>query len=776
MRISALYNSVAAAALAAALWCHPLNAQEHQNAALLLQGVQSGVRVSPVTGAAGEELSVLVRGGNGIRGAGQPLWIVDGIEVNPAVSYLNINDITGIKVLKNNFETAEWGSRGANGVVLVTTGMDSPGDKYRLSWKSEAGAVLPVQKFDGVSAALSHNHYLAVAASTANTRYGVSAWLRRTAGVEKRNRGLAGGARAVFDAQAGERLRFGMNSAFVLGSLNTVACRPAFGESSLTLLQHCPEFFRGQSVAGWEKDFDDESMDKRLTNATYLAFAINPFLSLRVNLGFDLANTDRYVWYGNGTPVGLQHNGLASMQGNTDFSYNANAVLSWARFIARDHRLALDIAPDARGVNTKRNTMQSDDFFSHTLRARGLVLYNGEPDICKYDYDYFSFGGYGRLGYRFKELAGLDALLRCDYAPRYDDAAVLRKSASAWFDAGKAFFPGGKTVSGLRIEASYGEAARERNLPYIAYGELLTGDFGNIPGNLQLFYEGLWRLDSREATVLAELGLLEGRISMGAGFFARNVDDAFASYSFGRKNGYYWERAPRSNHFNRLAKTGSRGVEADFKALVLKKKDLSWNVYANFAYNESRILDTDIADLAGDDLGNGFTVTANVLGYAPASFYGYRTGAEGKPADLTNDGVVDKYDRVVLGGSQPKFYGAAGTNLSFGKLSVGLLATWAAGHKIADLNGLLIEGGPDYRLTDKYLHRGDYFRISRISAGYRLPDFKIAGKAWNAELSLNAYDILTVTGCPLWNPAITGVDYGNCPASAAVLLGVKLGF
>ena len=776
MRISALYNSVAAAALAAVLWCHPLNAQEQQNAALLLQGAQSGVRVSPVTGSAGEELSVLVRGGNGIHGTSQPLWIVDGIEVNPALTYLNINDIKEIKVIKDLGETAVWGSRGADGVVVVTTGMDSTADKYRLSWKSEAGAVVPVQKLDGVSAALSHNHYLVVAASTANTCYGVSGWLRRTAGVEKRNRGFSGGARAVFDAQAGERLRFGMNSAFVLGSLNTVACRPSFGESSLTLLQHCPDFFAGQSISGWEEDFDDESLSKRLTNATYLDYTINPFMSLRVNLGFDLANTDRYIWYGNGTPIGLQRNGFASMQGNTDFSYNANAVLSWARFIARDHRLALDIAPDARGINTKRNTMQSDDFFSHTLRARGLVLYNGEPDICKYDYDYFSFGGYGRLGYRFKELAGLDALLRCDYAPRYDEAAVLRKSASAWFDAGKAFFPGGKTVSGLRIEASYGEAAHERNLPYLAYGDFITGNFGDIPDNLQLFYEGFWRLENHEAAVRADLGLLENRINLGAGFFARNVDDSFTSFSFGRKDGYYWVRAARKEHFKRVAQTGSRGVEADVKALIIKKKDLSWEVSANFAYNESRVLDMDHDDLAGRDLGNGYTVTANVPGYSPASFYGYRTGADGQPVDMTGDGVVDRYDRVVLGSKQPKYYGGIGTELRFGKLSLGMLATWAAGFEIADLNGLFIEGGPEYRLTDKYLHKGDYFRLSRLSAAYPLPDFKIAGKVWNAEISLSAYDILTITGCPLWNPAITGVDYGNCPASAAVLLGVKLGF
>ena len=69
--------------LVAVLSALPSAAQEPFNAATLLPGSTSSVLVSPVTGSAGEELSVLIRGGSGIRGASQPLWIVDGVELNP---------------------------------------------------------------------------------------------------------------------------------------------------------------------------------------------------------------------------------------------------------------------------------------------------------------------------------------------------------------------------------------------------------------------------------------------------------------------------------------------------------------------------------------------------------------------------------------------------------------------------------------------------------------------------------------------------------------------
>lgn len=106
-----------------------------------LQGRASGVMVTQASSAPGGGISVRIRGGNSIQGGNEPLYVIDGLpvysnnnEVNPgggqfnelrsapnALASLNPNDIESIEVLKDASATAIYGSRGANGVVLVTT-------------------------------------------------------------------------------------------------------------------------------------------------------------------------------------------------------------------------------------------------------------------------------------------------------------------------------------------------------------------------------------------------------------------------------------------------------------------------------------------------------------------------------------------------------------------------------------------------------------------------------------------------------------------------------
>ncbi len=88
-----------------------------------LQGRAAGVQVTQVSGAPGAGTAIRVRGGNSITGSNEPLWVIDGIVVgtNFDLNNLNSNDIKSIEVLKDASSIAIYGSRGANGVVLVTT-------------------------------------------------------------------------------------------------------------------------------------------------------------------------------------------------------------------------------------------------------------------------------------------------------------------------------------------------------------------------------------------------------------------------------------------------------------------------------------------------------------------------------------------------------------------------------------------------------------------------------------------------------------------------------
>ena len=88
---------------------------------------------------------------------------------------------------------------------------------------------------------------------------------------------------------------------------------------------------------------------------------------------------------------------------------------------------------------------------------------------------------------------------------------------------------------------------------------------------------------------------------------------------------------------------------------------------------------------------------------------------------------------------------------------------------------VLFEGAPDYYVLDRYLKRGDYLRLSRVSAAYSIP-LKKQTVVKAVKLSLTGYDLFTYSASGCWNPTILGVDYGTCPSSAALLLGVSLTF
>ncbi len=96
-----------------------LEDQPVADAALLLQGRAAGVQVTQTSGAPGASISVKVRG-TGTVGDSSPLYVVDGIFLDN-IDHINSSDIASMEVLKDASSTAIYGSRGANGVILITT-------------------------------------------------------------------------------------------------------------------------------------------------------------------------------------------------------------------------------------------------------------------------------------------------------------------------------------------------------------------------------------------------------------------------------------------------------------------------------------------------------------------------------------------------------------------------------------------------------------------------------------------------------------------------------
>ena len=129
-----------------------LNAFPATNVLQALSGRAPGVQVTQNTGAPGAGISVRIRGTNSIQGSNEPLYVVDGFPTsgsNPTI--INNTDIESIEILKDASATAIYGSRGANGVVLITTKQGKSG-KMQVDYEGSYSTQTLRKKLDLMNA------------------------------------------------------------------------------------------------------------------------------------------------------------------------------------------------------------------------------------------------------------------------------------------------------------------------------------------------------------------------------------------------------------------------------------------------------------------------------------------------------------------------------------------------------------------------------------------------------------------------------------------------
>ncbi|MBC8085036.1 MAG: SusC/RagA family TonB-linked outer membrane protein, partial [Hymenobacter sp.] len=139
-----------------------------------LQGQVAGVQVNRSDGAPGAGISLTIRGANSISGGSEPLYVIDGIpftspaptsatdsqrQSTNALSYINPQDIESMEILKDASATAIYGSRGANGVVLITTKKGKAGqDRIEVTANTSISAISKrVKVLDAYNYALFQN-------------------------------------------------------------------------------------------------------------------------------------------------------------------------------------------------------------------------------------------------------------------------------------------------------------------------------------------------------------------------------------------------------------------------------------------------------------------------------------------------------------------------------------------------------------------------------------------------------------------------------------------
>lgn len=150
-----------------------------------LQGQVAGVTVNSLSGRPGKSAEVRIRGVGTINGA-SPIYVVDGV-ICDDINFLSTNDIEHIEVLKDASATAIYGSRGANGVIIVTTRGGAKNTRTRVSFNGYFGLQQRWKKLDVMNAKEFADTYVAINANASSKKYynqnGFNKWLNMYKGI-----------------------------------------------------------------------------------------------------------------------------------------------------------------------------------------------------------------------------------------------------------------------------------------------------------------------------------------------------------------------------------------------------------------------------------------------------------------------------------------------------------------------------------------------------------------------------------------------------------------
>ena len=768
-----------------------------------IQGRVAGVRVFSLDGMSGGAQGVYIRGLNTLRADSRPLWIVDGAIIDSPISSdedafwqygeagyisplsrlcLSPFEIESIEVVKDLSAAALYGAQGANGVIIVRTKRPRNGEA-NVSWRSGFGVNAPSPGGSPWRTAFLHNHTLGVNGQVGGAGYKLSAYLREDGGVAPRTGDTTGGVSAGFYSKEGSRMQFGINVLMNYNKGSHASGTAMFGQPSLSILARSESLFPGDTVAGWKDGVDDDSEYVSSVTSAYLDYRILTSLHFKLNLGLNILNSKRFLWYGTETSFGAAENGVAGFLGATAVDSNVSAELDWNRYFNKDHHIAVRLGAEVLNDARKSDNLCGNDFMTASKRAYGLALMGSRAQTRKFMLDYHRKGVFLNVSYDYKGLAGVSAVCRGDITPKFDGSSVaVFPGADAWFDLGRLVKGDGRLLSSLRLKAGYGESGREYSMPYELTSYYFGGAVPYVPeAGSEFLHAGLERLRSREWHVGADFGFLSGKLELSAQWYDKSTDDEFSIYCFGKKGATLglWYESGREKVRTHNGSLSNRGLELSLDARILERRNFSWRAWAVAAFNTNRVTGIGAGDERGRTIGNGHTVTGHMSGHPAGLLMCYD--------DLSGD-------RLIVGSSQPRQTGAVGSTLRFGRVQVELLADAALGFDIANMDRLLAEGFnldtdgdavyDAYELTASHVEQGDYLRLARAGLSYSVPMGRIRFLK-DLTVTAGACNLFTLSAYSGWNPDVNsfgtgalyqGVDYGSYPSVRTLFLGVRATF
>ncbi len=650
-----------------------------------LQGQIAGVQVNARTGQPGESMMIRVRGSNSLAGGNEPLYVIDGMPVEKMNSDINPEDILSMEVLKDASSTAIYGSRGANGVVLITTKRGSTGEatvdyngyigismlrkKLDLLEKDDyiamvnevsqndgngivitpdQAALLPNNDWQDLvyQTALTHSHQVSVSGGTDKTKLYSSLNYMNQEGIIKGSNYNRFAIRVNGDQKLAENLSLSASVAYSYGTQNsansnadgggaiayTAMVMPPTSEvkdadGNYTTFTGTP--WGGTNPVGMSELYKNQVVNSRLLANMALNYEMLEELTFRVNAGAEVntASTDRYI------PIGLSAGGKLDGDAlKTKSSYytiiNEN-ILTYDKKFNRNHALNL-----MGGITFQ--TYQYDELQGsgtgflrdvYETNNLGAASNPGVPASGFNDYRMVSF--LGRVNYNLMERYLFTATARYDGSSKFSKNhkfAFFPSAALAWRISEEDFMKDVDWLSNFKLRTSVGQTGNQSINPYQTFAQLGTSSpiFGNGK-DVGFVLSSMANDDLKwETTTQTDLGI-------DLGFFNNRLNISFD---------YYWKQTcdllynatlpPSSGYTSMLRNLGridNKGFEIAINTVNMKGK-VNWTTNLNITSNKSIV-----KDLGTDVYGNKIQqIDAPVsggnwfplfVGKAPFQLYGY---------------------------------------------------------------------------------------------------------------------------------------------------------
>jgi len=705
----------------------------------MLDGKVPGVVVSATSGAPGAANQIRIRGTSSIFAGAEPLYVIDGMvamdgnqEYNTygggnALASLNPNDIKSITILKDAAAASIYGSRAANGVVLITTKSGQSG-KGKVTLRTSYGFETlandndfgPMEfedwidyKRDAVTNAgrnpddpSNSRYYWPESYKTDSTRWDWPGALRQKGqiynvelaiegGNERTTHYFSGGyqkhegsfvgivyekfhARLNLDHQVNDWLKAGIR---INTALTDHKDRP------LQAMYFVNPLFGGDLISPIDAIYQDDGSfnlyipswgnTNPLASATYEdlwskqnRFNGNAYLEIQLMEGLKLKTTNNYEYTGGEERTWWDPRSEGTTLGNL-WSHRTlrnqvatSNVLTFNRAFG-DHTVQVIAGQEALRYTYNRLTVNSVD-------ADGDIPFPTTSPAASDDGDYFETA---------YTLASYFGLASYSYANRYYFQGSLRTDGSSRFGAdtrwgtfwsaglswnlhNEAFLENLSMINQLKVRGSYGLSGNYRIDDYDQYGLYGSNEY-NATAGLAPTQPANPDL-GWETNAETNIGMdftLFERVSGTLEGYNRITSDMLLDYPLSRTSGF---ASIRQN----IGELQNRGIEFMIDGQIVRSRDLTWNVGFNVAHNRSEIL-----DLGKDEqfINPGNSRIQHKVGESLYSFYLYEYAgvnpANGEALWINEDGdLTNKYseaNRVILGSPEPILVGGFNTNVSY---------------------------------------------------------------------------------------------------------------